>query len=429
MSNNQTSQVVIGDDIILDIRVGWGSPHLTNEEAIYFNFHVTLDEFSWHETIEYGALFELKNTMQLYRVPIDQTQFPNLSEDYEMISAVLSERIFVMENLKMLDRMTKAFESWIKEIFINLGKLDEKSVLIIKQLFFNTKMKLSKYELLLKYTGTSDKSSDSTAKKVASGGRRGSVFTAMTNLLHLPVHSQPKLNSENLEKLQQRDGRGSGAVSAVPSKAKSVVSERPPTGRGGGVPSSRRTSLAYFGLGGKGGTQKTSKASDEDVNSAGGGGAGSGNPTALDIVNNSLLLNTEVQRGQETQQGLVIYEIILKVTGKKLKAPMLFIAHQRYSSFQKLYMKLNEINKQLSPNLSSNTPATSPTKSNPNSNNNSRNSRNSKDNNTTPVVATGKASTASPYADFIHLLSAPFPALPMKCYFGMSLNESELSQR
>jgi hypothetical protein len=413
MANNNTTTVIVNDELSLDIRVGWASPHLTNEESIYFNFHVTIDDSAWHETIEYGALFELKNTMQLYRVPIDLTTFPNLSDDYEMIANMMKERIFIIENLKMLDKMSKALENWVRDIFLNLPKLDEKSIRIMKQLFFNNKIKMLKFDELVRLT-TSEKTETATTKKSTTSGatRRASVagvFNTMSNMINSSLHptTGPKLNSANLEKLAGKGGSGGtsvagGGVGARGGGAKSVVSDTHHLR--GHVAGKEKNSLGYFGFGGAKSKKGSEDGSNEDA---------SGNPTALDIVNNSLLLTTEVCRGQESQAGLVIYDIILKVTGKKFKTPMIFIAHQRYSMFQKLYIKLCDINKTLSTTNTGQTPVNSA----------------SKDSNGQGDTGGTSANKLSPYADFIHLISAPFPSLPMKCYLGISLNESELSQR
>ena len=101
------------------------------------------------------------------------------------------------------------------------------------------------------------------------------------------------------------------------------------------------------------------------------------------------VLTQQQLRGEETAQGVVVYEISIRVVGKKYKNPMVYTVSQRFSLFKKLWTQLHEIDAELK------------TQTKP----------------------------PSPYADFVHLITAPFPSLPMKCYLGLSLNDSELSQR
>lgn len=125
-------------------------------------------------------------------------------------------------------------------------------------------------------------------------------------------------------------------------------------------------------------------------------------PSALDVAQKSILLKVEVTRGHEIKQGVLVYQIALIASGKAIKGPAMHTMYQRYNNFKKLYLALKLINDQLSPNATS-----SPNASN----------------------ASSSSQPPSAYANFIHLLTAPFPVAPMKSMFGLSLNDSELSER
>lgn len=127
----------------------------------------------------------------------------------------------------------------------------------------------------------------------------------------------------------------------------------------------------------------------------GGGGGGGGDMresiTALEVAEKSNLLRIEVQRGEEAHNGVVMYDIALKIVGKKYKTPMSFQTTHRFSHFRKLYRQLVEINQAALQGTDNNGPKR--------------------------------------ISDFMLLFSVDFPPLPMKSYLGLSLNDSELSER
>eukprot|EP00600_Ochromonadales_sp_CCMP1393_P008993 CAMPEP_0174965524 /NCGR_PEP_ID=MMETSP0004_2-20121128/6480_1 /TAXON_ID=420556 /ORGANISM="Ochromonas sp., Strain CCMP1393" /LENGTH=497 /DNA_ID=CAMNT_0016214363 /DNA_START=227 /DNA_END=1720 /DNA_ORIENTATION=- len=114
----------------------------------------------------------------------------------------------------------------------------------------------------------------------------------------------------------------------------------------------------------------------------------------------SCLLTVEVQRGQEVRPGIQVYNIYLRVTGKQYAKPVTYRTFHRYSEFKQLWKELNDINDSY-----------------------------------TKVILEGGDTvqqysfSAAPYANFINLITSPFPASPMKSYLGMTLNDSELSER
>lgn len=110
--------------------------------------------------------------------------------------------------------------------------------------------------------------------------------------------------------------------------------------------------------------------------------AGSSLPKVSDVANS---LKVEVQRGSSTG-SYTSYDILLKVTGKDLKHPKVHSCSQRYSHFKRLYNQLTDINYKVS-------------------------------------------SKNSSYANFINLITTPFPLPPIKCLFGLTLTDSDLSIR
>lgn len=105
-------------------------------------------------------------------------------------------------------------------------------------------------------------------------------------------------------------------------------------------------------------------------------------PKVTDVANS---LKVEVQRGSSSG-SFISYDIVLKVTSRDLKHPKMHSCSQRYSHFKKLYQQLNDVNYKVT-------------------------------------------SSNSSYANFINLITVAFPSPPIKCFFGMTLNDSDLSLR
>ena len=122
------------------------------------------------------------------------------------------------------------------------------------------------------------------------------------------------------------------------------------------------------------------------------------------VVNIVLQQQVAVQRGQETtRNGVLLYEITLKVVGKKYSAPITYCAQQRFKHFKELCTQLYKMDAELARlHLSK------------------RNAQPSSDSSLSGV-ATG-------YERFMDAISAEFPS-GMKAFLGISLNDSDLSER
>jgi len=127
------------------------------------------------------------------------------------------------------------------------------------------------------------------------------------------------------------------------------------------------------------------------------------------------LLKVAVQRGQEvSRSGVLLYEVTLKVVGRKYAVPISYTTQQRFSKFKQLCRDLYRLDQEqarLHRERSKAPPA--------------------------PVSAADyeygdpaacKPSAAAPYENFMDSISASFP-LGMKTLLGLSLSDSDLSER
>jgi hypothetical protein len=404
---------------LIELHVGFAAPfvngnqltHQNGETEIFENFHLTLNGFSWVETIDYRYLYDLNTNI----IPFGDDEallqsFPNLSPDeFITMHKMLTDRDFDEANVKLLQSHTKNMETWMYTVICNLHKIDEESRQMCKQLFFRSEEKLVKYEHLVKLLKNKQLLEDRESGSSMENSGLNKVFRAMTSLFSLGSQRNPSMLSErNLERHTRIEE--SRAVRAILSENannnggenKSVSGKSGQQITPSGVGSKKRTSFFARSMG-------TRSAMDKKEIAGGVGGSGSvlptgavtGPQTALDVAKNTALLKIEVTRGNEAQAGVVMYDITLRMAGKKgMKSPTggsnIYKVSQRFSAFKKLWMSLIDINNEsLKPTTNS----------------------------------VGSGPPASAYQDFIQMIKPPFPALPMKCYLGFSLNESELSQR
>ena len=458
---------------LMDIRVGWSYP--IDSETLHFNFHLSIDHYDWKEVIDYYSLEELHQKLQVIPQYSNELEIPTfLLIDRDGITRfqrlLLQTPQYTPQVIKVLDNHLKVLETWIVCILTNLSKFNEDTRRICKTLFFRSVEKINKFELLLLMTSTRDmeiNGNSTTSGDNATTGKDGTTGGAVRRGSMMPSLSPQKLQANRVLKSMNKlfgGGNGTGSNASVVSSSSGALSGQHDTVvdednrsvmsgffGGGGSRSLNRKNLEEMdknssrnggssvqdgGIGDsnsdggdgraslmqKAGRRKSlmgrlSSASgifkknkddrleaiDEDSDGDdGGNGDESGRKSksvggtgkaksALEVAAKSVMLRIEVQRGEETLHGVVVYDITIRVVGKKYKNPMVFTASQRFSNFKKLHQKLIDINNEL-----------------------------------TILIKEGKP---SPYADFVHLIKAPFPSLPMKCYLGLSLNDSELSQR
>lgn len=401
---------------LLELHVGFAFPGALKQEEeneIYFNFHIMLNGFQWVETIEYRFLYDLNSNIIPFSDEDQLNNFPNLNADqYATIHQMLHVNDFNEPSIKILYSTARTMETWMYTVFCHLHKIDEESRQLCKQLFFRSEEKLVKFDYLWKILKN---------KELASGHYDGEkqtinrVFKAMGSLFtsgsNPDGRSKMILSERNLEKhTKLQEKKGSSVTPSVASKEE--------------IGHPKRKSIFSRSMGTKSAMDKREVLNSMTVPPK---------HTALDVAKNTALMKVEVTRGNEALQGVVWYDITLRAMGKRVQAPstnasksrskssggspktsnaasspmpsMVYRVSQRFSTFKKLWLQLNEVNQQFL-----------------------QKAKNTAKKDTDGEVFSS-SSSAAPFANFILLIKAPFPALPMKCYLGFKLNESELSQR
>jgi hypothetical protein len=360
---------------MIKISVGWAVP----SDELLLNVHITYDLLDWTNVVDYSMLADLKKLVDSHSEEFRFLSFPVLGPaEIEDTIRMLSELQYDHDNVKKLEIMTKTIGLWIERLLTNVGKLDEESRKICKQLFFRSSDKLEKFEVLVSKSAVLD-SGTGTSKDTGGGKHRGSVMDAMGRMFK--GNRAMKLNEENLE----RYNGNSGDTDYEPSDAGTIrnSNQPPPSPKEGGMGLAKRATMKLF-------SGRPSDVFDNKGRQSIVGGATA--HSALEIAEKSSLLRIEVHRGQESHNGVVMYDIHLKIVGKKYKNPMMYQTSQRFSHFRKLYHQLVEINQ-------------------------------------SSLQADGDTHGPRHISDFMLLFNTIFPPLPMKSYLGLSLNDSELSER
>lgn len=344
---------------IIDVKVGWG--HTEFDDVIIFNFHLAMDELEWYETIDYTSLSSIDALVN--KTPsFENIPFPIFDrDDYIQLNDIFSSDVYDPEAIKTLERHRVIMEMWTIHILNNISLLDHDARQLCKQFFFRTPEAVLKFLQL--FRGTTEK------KRVRIQLGDGETHdTKKMNLLSVVSHSFFKrnrrsgLSKQNLERINSKKGGSkSGAQTAS-------------------VRSADRKSI--FDV-----MKKMTRSVDDSKEDR-----EDDELQRLSELNKTTVLKIEVQRGQELKAGVLLYDITLKVVGKKFKNPVVHTTHQRYSKFRLLWKKLIECNEQWS--------------------------------NSVEVT-----NSSTPYAHFMRLIHSPFPDLTMKSYLMLPLNDTELSER
>jgi hypothetical protein len=425
---------------LIDVRVGWSFP--IDTDSLHFNFHFCVDGLDWKEMIDYYSLEELNSQLTVlpeYESSFEMPLFLVLDRDgIAKFQSLLLFNEYTPQTIKILDNHLKVLETWIAIILSNLGKFSEPSRIMSKTLFFRSSEKNVKFDLLLglwlcngedsssmatsavmsqskRFLTSTQKSSNRVLKSMAklfagssSSATTGDGVRTVSNASEVnDMESSAfsvfggsryaSLNKRNLETIAERKVGGSVSGSTAerdhsdldlgenstiskPSKRKSILGKMNSMFKGKNDELGAIDEEDEAGEGDESNKFRSNKVTKSKVKSA------------LDVAKSAGILRIEVQRGEETLHGVVVYEIALRLSGRSYKSSTVHTATHRFSNFKKLWAKLVEINEQL-------------------------------------LVKETEKHERSPYRDFVHLITAPFPALPMKCYIGLSLNDSELSQR
>ena len=113
---------------------------------------------------------------------------------------------------------------------------------------------------------------------------------------------------------------------------------------------------------------------------------------------------------------MLLYEITLKVVGKKHTAPVVYCTQQRFRRFKELHQELHKLAAELARAIKEKVRGLLPTAPSSSSSSSSM-----------PQQPLSPEATA-PYENFMDLISAVFPT-GMKTMLRLSLNDSDLSER
>jgi hypothetical protein len=356
-------------DSKVTIHVGWAAP---SDDGFFFNFHINMYGFEWHETVDFEQLISLDSFLSS-SASFKHVPFPAYtSKEQVRIGNVMSNTTtFSSDDIRMLCQFAKILENWINEIFSRATELDNEPRQLLKQIFFRSEEKLLKFDILCDID-------DSKAQKNVS---KGSILKNIKKRFSMQPTGTLVLNEKNLAKAARvnSDAKTNKEV-VIPKKRQSIFQ---------GIVNMATRSV-------NGGEKVSAKEFDESPEDEG-DTAGIKDPKSPQVpsaatdaaIKQSALLKIEINRGQEISNGVLVYDINLKVVGKK--NPILYSTSQRYSNFKRLFEKLKEINEESSD------------------------------------VSKFKDGRA-PYAHFIHMLSVPFPGVSIKSYL-VGLNDSDLSVR
>ena len=117
---------------------------------------------------------------------------------------------------------------------------------------------------------------------------------------------------------------------------------------------------------------------------------------------------------------MLLYEITLKVVGKKYAAPATYCTQQRFRRFKELHTELHKLATDLARAIKDKARGLAPAAASPSSSSSSFSPQ-------SPQSPSSPQATA-PYENFMDLISAAFPS-GMKTMLGLSLNDSDLSER
>lgn len=380
----------------MKVLVGYSEPF---ENRLAFNFHIRVEDHQWTEVVDYYTLGQLDNTINRETDEFRHIQFLSFgNDDVQKVIKSLVSNDYNIDTIKSLERHRKIIQVWINFVFDNVFKLDDECRQLLKQLFFLSVEKIACYERhFFNSIAASKDSSSSTSlpKKMSS------------SIVHRGIFNKKVKFGTTFS----RD------------KNKSFILPEDSS-------SQKRTSIF-------GGTIR------DFMSDVGGNAKLKTEPKPESVTAAPKILKVEVQRGHggEGGRGVLTYEINLRVRissidkdkekdkgkgkhkGKQKQPPqqqeppVVHTTHQRYSNFKKFMTKLFDLNAKYSARKQGSKDYGVDRESN------------SRD---TPLSAfdvhvhTQQAS--SPYENFLDLITAPFP-FGLKSYLGISLNDTDLSER
>jgi hypothetical protein len=360
---------------LVSVRVGWGEP--TEDGDFIFNFHIRMGQTGWREIAEHKSLTALDIAFKASSKEFELSQFPLLTKkESTYIHQIMQNTNYDPKGLQKLESLRASVEVWVNTIMVNIARVSRDTRRLCRSLFFATFENTYRFDGWMREMGIYEGSLGAISETDET--RSSHVIYSLLNGNSSGTQPDAVLSRRNLDKALKRKDHLRKNVAGTATINSDSRSE-----------STRSIFRGFF-------NKSKSVVSEEETKEQ------LGDETLVTMSAHErikVVLSSEVQRSAETQSGVQVYTVILRVRGK-VAAPVVFRVFQRYSSFKQLSQQLVEINDAIS---------------------------------NTAATKSGSAATtggkAAPYANFIKLIASPFPASPVKSYLGLSLNEQEINER
>lgn len=387
---------------LVSVRVGWGEP--TEDGDFIFNFHVKMGLVTWREMADYKSLSTLNSAFKASSDAYDDIPFPNIDRKESLfILEVMQGSEFNKDKIKAVERHRVLMEIWINYLMQHILNVSVETRRLCKVLLFSSPENASRFSGWMRANGIfeGDSGLDSISEHEEDGHTTHEHSFHRFSLFSRNTETSLALNKENLSRAMKKKDYLRNNVAGSDTARSDTHSDSSRSILGGLFHKKHKTK---------------SVASDEPTIVR---EARERDHTGLDAIaalsalnKTAVLMTTQVQRGEETTSGVQVYNIYLRVSSKA-NTPVVYRTSQRYRNFRLLHNKLWEINDEISSGAS----------------HSARRHEESLSTSTSGFAPPTGASKSAPYKDFMRVINAPFPALPIKSYFRMSLNDKELHSR
>ena len=384
---------------LVSAHVGWNEP--SEDGDFMFNFHMKMGRTSWREMVDYKNLSDLNTAFKASNEEFNSIPFPYFGrKEVLFIGNIFQQEEYDKDKIKSIERHRSLMEIWINTIANNIFRVNTETRRLFKLFFFTSYENTNHYDGWLRSCGIFDEISLESIEECDESNQRSNQL--LYSILHTTnkhkTKKTPVLNRRNLEKIFKKKDYLRNNI-AGSETARSETANNSET-------NSIHSSNSLFPL-----LFKSKSYANNDIKEV-------ICDDIIQVLSNQNkthnLLTTEVIKSNESQNGIQVYTILLSVhynnkantttttstAATSSNKSITFRCFQRFNNFKTLYHKLNECNDKATLYHTSTTTATS----------------------TTTLKST-------PYADFIQLITSPFPNSPIKSYLGLSLNEQELQER
>eukprot|EP01032_Pedospumella_encystans_P026936 gene26936-30454_t len=358
----------------------------------------------WREMADYKSLSALNNAFKQSSDTFADIPFPNIDRKESLfILEVMQEKEFNKDKIKAVERHRVLMEIWINYVMQHILNVSSETRRMCKVLLFSSPENSSRFNGWMRansiFEGDSGLDSIREHEEGGQNEREHSLFNIRPHKKDVTL----TLSKENLTRVIKKKDYLRNNVAGSDTARSDTHSD------------SSKTKSKFGGLFRKKNKAK-SVASDEPTivrEARDRDHTGHDAIAALSALKKtSVLMTTQVQRGEENASGVQVYNVYLRVSSKA-NTPVVYRTAQRYKNFKLLHNKLWEINDEIASGASSS----------------ARRHEESLSTAATGFSAPTAASKSAPYKDFMRVINAPFPALPIKSYFRMSLNDKELHNR